>query len=214
MPSSERPLYSLPQRLPNMTGESCSLPELRSIIPQKRLRSGIEPGDSTQESSAQNYPPALKPQIAVHNSDGTDGDPISRVKHLIQSWPSPPAATILKLMAFLARDVPELTFLRLVDPQRTWNSDGELEDVPAADRGMNSEIRSLSLANHDTISSTIVQLKNAKLVKSDHQNGTLTLDLKVHELLRLHIEDPYDWELQACLVVCHAFPLHGHGEPL
>lgn len=127
------------------------------------------------------------------------------------------AWTLLALMCFLdGTIIPEFMLRRAKQPQKVWNSSGEIQEVSVTSIGFNTDVL-LLLSDDDKIEESIKRLETARLIVLEpgaYGYRSLHLDPATQLHLAQSMRDPLTWRLQALILVCHTFPMDSYVEPL
>lgn len=153
--------------------------------------------------------------LPTNDSASTDANPENKIKEAFLDLDHN-SKTLLKLFCFLdGTAIPELMLMRAKSCQRVWDSTGEVEEVSLSQAGLSSDVISVVSAE-DKVEKALNRLIASMLVswKPGKLGRILHLESTTQSLLVQCITDPLKWRLQACLLVCHTFPMYKFVEPL
>lgn len=132
---------------------------------------------------------------------------------------SPNAASILLLFSFLEpSSIPEMLLHRGTSPQKRWNNDGEVMDVPAEKEGVDSSLIR-AITDELEFDAAVERLLSFSLITCKKESTGRRV-FSIHPLVqycaaqRLSPAAVNKWRWQAILLVCHAFPRSRYIDPV
>ena len=129
------------------------------------------------------------------------------------------AADLLLLFSFLSPSrIEEFVLYRGVSPQKRWDKNGEVCEVPAEAEGVECTLIEL-IRDEMKLDAAIEKLRSFSFISSKKDSNGLRI-FSIHPLVqycvgeRMEASVVRNWTCQAILLICHAFPRNRYLEPM